>query len=107
MILFKRDWLKFPSATPHWETNNKSFYRYCALLKRMGVQNCLFPLALHDPTLAKVNPYEDNLPKEIVDRIIVECYTNPWYFAREIWRRPGQSGGQPSLITANRSVICL
>ena len=47
MIIYKEDWDKHPEAFPDLTTSNTSFLRTAKLYKKMGVENCLFHLALH------------------------------------------------------------
>jgi hypothetical protein len=68
----------------HINTTNKSFLKVYHLLKEKGVKDCTFFLELHDESLEFVDPFDvDNLSEEEIQRIIIECTTNPWYFIRE------------------------
>lgn len=49
-------------------------------LKKLGVINCDFFLALSDETLVDVDPYSEDLDQETKIKIINECFSNPWYF---------------------------
>ena len=65
MILFYKDWLKYPNAIMHTKTRNRSFYIMAIKYKLMGVKNHAFMLALFDPTLEDVDPFdEENLTDE-------------------------------------------
>lgn len=107
MILFHRDWARYPNAIWDTTTTNQSFLYYCNDLKKAGVKNYLFPLALMNPLLQGVDPHDlDNLTEEQMVMIRIECELNPWYFIREVFRVP-ISGGQFSQLRANRSNISL
>lgn len=75
-------------ARPHWKTKNKSFIRLYHDLKRMGIENNKFFLALYDQELATIDPYSPILPVDLQLRIFLECMINPWYYLREICRVP-------------------
>lgn len=105
MILFEKDWLKYPGAIVDYQTSNKSFLRMAKTYQAMGIRNCLFFLALHDQSLQGVDPFDyDNLTMDQMDRISIECHVNPWYFLREIMRLP-VSGTDGVPMDANRGVI--
>lgn len=72
----------------HWNTKNKSFIELYQDLKKLGIQNNKFFLAIYDKTLMDVDPYSPILPLELQARIFKECMINPWYFLREIARIP-------------------
>lgn len=73
----------------------------------MGVKNHAFILALHDPTLQGVDPFDPNLSDEYIAKVVIECKVNPWYFFREIARAPAISGINPTRFKANRGNIAL
>lgn len=75
-------------AKPHWKTKNQSFIRLYYDLKRMGIENNKFFLALYDQELATIDPYSPILPVDLQLRIFLECMINPWYYLREICRVP-------------------
>ena len=107
MILFKKDWEKYPSAIPDLDTSNQSFVRYAGLLKGMGIENHSFCLALHNPNLRGVDPRSKDLtPKQIV-AIVKECKGNPWYIFREIIRLPPSGNDIPIPLEANRGNMSL
>ena len=64
----------------HETTKNKSFLKMREELKKLGVINCDFFLALSDETLVDVDPYSEDLDQETKIKIINECFSNPWYF---------------------------
>lgn len=102
MILFKEDWDKYPSAIVDVKTSNRSFLKYSALLKSMGVANHLFPLALHNPELQGVDPFDPNISMEQMCMVAIEAKQNPWYAFREIMRAPGRGSPEPTPFQANR-----
>lgn len=107
LILFKEDWAKFPSAIPDTKTKNKSFLELASLYKGMGVKNYYFHLALLQPSLQGVDPFDPDLTEEQQVMIKLECIYNPWYFIREIMRFPPVSGDMPIHLIANRANISL
>lgn len=106
-ILFEKDWDKYPNAIADWETPNRTFVRYCVLLKKKGISNCAFPLALMQPHLQGVDPFDPALTQIQKASIAFECKHNYWYYVREISRIPvdGQEVGIPYI--ANRANISL
>ena len=64
MILFKKDWEKYPSAIPDKKTNNGYFLDFAAKLYReAGVENCLWPISLLNPEIQGLDPFS---PKSYV-----------------------------------------
>lgn len=106
-ILFEEDWLSHPTAIPHFSTTNKSWVEFAVLLKKMGVKNHLFHLALLNPELENVDPFDPNLDFETKNLIRMEAQFNPWYFFREIVRVPPQAGPNPVPLRANRGNISM
>ena len=106
-ILFREDWLDFPSAKPHYESKNESALVLAKKLQLMGIKNHLFFLALLDPALANVDPHADDLDEETMYRIGIECRRNPWYYFREVARAPALAGTQSERVQFNRSNVCL
>ncbi|MND15026.1 hypothetical protein D3C80_52350 [compost metagenome] len=106
-ILFKQDWDRYPTAIWDTQTTNTSFLEFSALLKHMGVQNHLFMLALMQPDLQGVDPYDPFLSDEMKLKIKIECTFNPWYFIREVMRVPPAAGDTPVVLQANRGNISL
>jgi hypothetical protein len=107
MILFEEDWSKYPQAIVDLNTSNKSFVRLSILYREMGIKNNTFMLALLNPDLVGVDPFDPNLTLEQIGAITVECKLNFWYFLREIARAPGLSGSKAVPIRANRGNIAL
>lgn len=78
-------------------TKNRSFLKAAADLRRRGVKNNKFMLALFNPELSGVDPRSPSLtPKEKI-QIFEECSLNVWYFLREVIRIPveGKEEGVP------------
>lgn len=107
MILFYDDWDYYPSATIHKETTNTSFIELAKLYRDMGIKNNAFHLALINPELRYVNPFDPDLDERTISMITVECKINPWYFMREILRAPARGGTSAIPVRANRSNIAL
>lgn len=107
MILFKKDWDEYPNAIVDLETTNKTFLDLSLLFRDMGISNYEFPLALHNPELQGVDPYNPNISKEHIIMIVDECRENPWYFFREIARLPASSGTESIRFRANRGNIAM
>lgn len=92
-------------AAPDTTTKNIHFLRLCAILKRMGIKNHVFPLALRDQRLKGVDPHalnDENDPDFTMRGLVVqEAASNIWYFLREVVRFPGGTG--PVHMTFNRA----
>ena len=106
-ILFKDDWKLYPSAIIDTTTKNKSFLRFAGLLKSIGVSNNSFMLALHNPALLGVDPYDPNLTLEQIAMITLETKQNFWYYLRSCIRVPGSAIDDPIPFNANRGNIAL
>lgn len=109
MILFLEDWDKPENkgAVVHTTTTNHTFLRYSRLLKTMGIENHAFALALHDPSLLHVDPWDSNLSTDEIIAIVSECRKNPWYYFREVARIPAVAGPDNVQFRANRGNISL
>lgn len=108
MILFEEDWAKYPDAIIDTQTRNKSALRLASVYREMGVKNAGFILALHNPELQGVDPFDyANLTDELVGLIIDECFENPWYFFRECARVPPQAGEDAIHMELNRGNVAL
>lgn len=106
MILFKDDWHR-EGAIVHSETSNKTFLKVSMILKKMNVENYMFPLALLQPDLAKYDPHNlQDSSEELRLRIALESKMNPWYHFREIARVPA-SGSGVIPFKANRANIAM
>lgn len=92
MILYQEDFY-YQNAIIHTTTTNKSFLRMHLLLKKMGIKNNAFFLALTQPELKNIHPHELKDPSpELAARIGLECKINPWYYLREVVRLPPMAG---------------
>lgn len=108
MLLFKNDWLKYPTAIIDVDTTNKSFLKMAMLYRKMGISNNSFMLALINPELKGIDPFDEvNLSSETKAAIAVECKINPWYFFREIARAPSKTGNTVFMFEANRGNMAL
>lgn len=105
MILFQKDWFKYGSAIADYDTNNTSWVRLAGIFSSMGIQNHSFHLALHNPALKGIDPYDSNLTMEQMTMIAIECKENPWYFFREVLRVPTPGAKDNINIRANRENI--
>lgn len=93
----------------HYNTKNASFIKMHIALKRMGIKNNKFMLALYQPELANVDPFDYNsITPDIANKIATECKINPWYFHREIVRiEAGAIAKRYELNRANMAMIWL
>lgn len=104
-ILRSSDWSNYPQAIVHVTTKNKSFLRVAQIYKSMGIKNHAFLLALHNPDLADVDPFSDDLTEDQINAIGQEIAENPWYFFREIIRIPASGTVNGVSFIANRANI--
>lgn len=104
-ILFLEDWKKYPDAVPHLGTKNKSFLDLAKFYHDIGVQNFLFPLALHNPNLRTVDPFSPDLTDLQIKMMTIEMQENPWYFMREILRATPHGGSGTVPFRGNRSNV--
>lgn len=107
MILFRKDWHMYPNAIIDVKTSNHSFLKLAAALKKAGIQNNAFMLALYQPELQGVDPHSPDLTKDQMLMIQKECEYNPWYFFREVARIPQPGSPKPSVFLANRANISM
>lgn len=107
MILFQNDWAKYPNAIADIHTRNESYLRLARLYKSMGIRNHMFHLALLQPELQGVDPYDPNLTLTQKGLISQECKWNPWYYFREISRLPARASSNPIPLEGNRGNIAL
>jgi hypothetical protein len=105
MILFSEDWLRYPDAIIDHTTRNKSALELAAKFRMMGVENNAFFLALHNPDLQGVDPFDPNLTQRQMLAIGLEIKVNPWYYFREIGRVPAMAGNETHFIEFNRANI--
>jgi hypothetical protein len=107
MLLFLSDWQNYPDAIIDLDTKNKSFVRISALYKEMGIKNHAFPLALLNPELKNIDPFDPNLTMDQMAAVAIECKQNFMYFLREIVRIPGSTPDMPMYFRANRANIAI
>ena len=106
MVLFKKDW-ETSGAVADVNTSNQTFLRYSQLLKKMGIENHLFPLTLLNTNLLGINPWSDKLTESEIIQITTECRLNPWYYFREVVRVPAVAGAEDVPFRANRGNMAL
>lgn len=106
-ILFGTDWGNYPNACIHYETKNQSFLHLAEVYHALGVNNCAFHLALLQPELKNVDPFDENLPIDVKASILYECKHNFWYFLREVVRVPVPGSLVPTHFQANRANVAL
>lgn len=89
-----------------FDTTNTSFLVCCKDLKNAGVKYNYFMLALYDPELYGVDPFDPTLDDYMIQKILTECYRNPWYYLRECGRIP-VSGGKSVPFRLNRAMCAV
>lgn len=104
-ILYASDWARYPTAIIDTKTKNESFLRLAAVYRSMGIKNHAFILALINPKLQGVDPYDPNLTLEQMGMIAMECKMNFWYYVREVARAPAIGGVGSTYVEANRGNI--
>lgn len=105
-ILYEEDWGRYPSAVVHYETRNRSWVELAKKLEMVGVKNNKFFLALLNPALRYVDPWDENLPDATKLAVATEIQLNPWYFFREIARfDKSEFNGKRYYVNANRGNI--
>lgn len=72
----------------HTSTTNKSFLAMANYLRDVGIERYNWMLVLFDPDLARIDPFDPNLPQVMKMKVLRECIINPIYFIREIVRIP-------------------
>lgn len=107
MILLKSDWAYYPDAIADVNTTNRSFIHVARVYKEMGLENHAFILALTQPELQGVDPFDPTLSTQMRSKIALEARVNPWYYLREIVRIPIKGSAEPSPFIANRANIAL
>jgi hypothetical protein len=73
----------------------------------MGIENSEFILALYQPDLVGVDPFDPDLSQDMKFKISLECRYNAWYFFREVARVPPNAGTVPVRFRANRGNIAM
>lgn len=108
MILFDSDWDRAPQAIADTKTKNTTFLKLAHLYRtELKIKNWKFCLALLQPDLQGVDPYDPFLDRVTKAKIAFECKYNPWYYFREVARVPSTSGPIPAAFRANRGNIAL
>lgn len=106
VILYEEDWGRYPSASVHYETRNQSWVELAKKLEIQGVKNNKFFLALLNPELRYVDPWDENLDEVTRTAVATEIKLNPWYFFREIARFDKfEFNGKRYYLNANRGNI--
>lgn len=107
MILFADDILR-EKVIIDTKTRNNSFLKMAVTLRKLGVTNNKFFLALYQKELQGVDPH--NLPKanrlELAHRVAFECKINAWYYYRECVRIK-QAGDVYTPFLLNRANLAL
>lgn len=99
MILRESDWGMHPGSVVHDTTRNRHFLKFADTLMKLGVRHYYVHLALHNPALKNVDPFDPNLTIVQKADIVQECAENPWYYFRECLRIPADgSNGVPFKI---------
>lgn len=101
-ILFLEDFAK-TNCSIQWNTSNPSAKRMAGVLRSMGVNNYYFHLALTQPDLDGVDPYDENLDSLTMAKILYECNINYWYFIREVLRVTQHGSGKTIPYEFNRA----
>lgn len=107
MILFQEDWAKYPTAIPDYNTTNTSFLDLVETYRLQGVENRDFILALYQPELVGVDPFDPELDAFTKTLIGHEVRWNPWYYLREIARIPQDGSPDPLVVRAHRALISM
>lgn len=96
----------------HSNTKNHSFLKLYRSLSTLGIENNDFFLAIYDPRIANLDPFDENLTPMQQALIINECKNNFWYFARECVRievpgstNLGKGGGKPYAIHRGNAAL--
>ena len=90
-----------------WKTKNRSFVRLANTLHDLEIKNSKFMLALYDPDLQGVDPYDINISVEYQAKILYECNRNKFYFLRELCKIKDQGMETPMVYEANVGNISL
>lgn len=107
MIIYGHDWLRYPHAIVDTQTKNTSFLRVAKIYREMGISNWMWPLALLNPDLQGVDPFDPDLTEETRLAIFQEASANPIYTLRELTRVPQEGQPEPIRYIANRANMCM
>lgn len=82
------------------QSTNPSAVNMAKLLYFLKVKRWYLPLLLIDPDLDGINPHDQNLTPDIMDKVLAECKMNLFYFAREVARVAvaGMPDGAPCIF---------
>lgn len=71
-------------------TKNTSFLQTAQELRAVGIKNFYFFLEIKYPQLGvqDIDPYKKDITQEEINKIILECKHNPYFFFREVLRIP-------------------
>lgn len=105
MILFQKDWYRYPTAIVDTDCKNTSFIKLANIYKKLGLKNYYFHLALIDPRLKDIDPWSPNLTETEMAMVARETTINFWYFIRLIASQPSKGERMPFL--ANRANISM
>ena len=106
-ILYKKDWVKYPTAIANVYSENTSWVEMAFKLRAMGVENWEWSLALIQPQLVGIDIWSPDLTLNQKIMILNECEWNPWFVLREVMRVPAKSGGGFGYLGANRGNLAL
>lgn len=106
MILFNKDYDEYEVGFDY-NTTNKSFLEMASLLKSMGVKNYRFMLALHQPELSGLSPFDASLSTEIKVKMAIEAKKNIWYYFRECVRVPASGAPRGIPLRLNRGILAM
>lgn len=107
MILFEQDYAKYPRVIIDTKTTNQTFVRLASVYRSMGIKNNAFLLALHNPDLQGIDPFDPDLTFNEMGLIAIEAFENPWYYLRELARAPGMAGSDAVPVEGNRGNVAL
>lgn len=86
-------------------TKNHSFLVTAQELKILGIKNWYFMLEVKYPQtgVQDINPYDPNLSREDISRVIIESKSNIWYWLREVAKVPARGAPQPFQVGMTRA----
>ena len=101
-VRFKGDIHRYPSAIFDLQTSNTSFVKYALLLKKLGIANWNWGLALLQKELQGVDPRSPDLTDEQKMMINREVLHNPIYYFREVLWLPASTATGYTQFRATR-----
>ncbi len=89
-------------------TKNRSFLEMSQSLRKNGVKNNKFMLALYDESLSGVDVYDPTLTTMQKAKIYAECCSNYWYFLREVCKvvQEGNPDGTHFKLNLASTAMC-